>query len=500
MILLANLFCQGMADAAERRLLATGDGDNVWLARLIADEQGENPRTEIDGRLGARSSWRLVTQIAAHAHDLSIDGGDFLLLLENGDWMLGGGLGRPLPADGKMIALAGGSRGIWAIGLVPGGMKALSRLPTTTTTTQTSRPATMPASAPSIEPSEPVLFLLDKSTWIAQSALPEELALSLQDGQPSMLAGDHGVTLAVVRKDGQIATAIYAQRSGWNLEPLIQAEGGLAEATLLNFNGHVTLWATPVKGVGGFYRLIDGKWGSPVQLTGGKAPGDISIRAVAVASERLRVYYVHEKQLFEQQFDESGKAAGEAAVIDLRQPDLRSMRILNLVMMVALTLVVIGSMRRRNVALPADLESRAARIAPMSLRLSAGLVDALPYLIGGVLAVVASDDPVSRPFDRVMLPYWIGLIVYTLHPLITEMLFGRSVGKMIFGLRVEGIDGKPPTRGALAMRNLIRIVEVLTLFPLVLVFYSPLRQRLGDVVARTLVTCPANSSSIDTQA
>jgi uncharacterized RDD family membrane protein YckC len=50
------------------------------------------------------------------------------------------------------------------------------------------------------------------------------------------------------------------------------------------------------------------------------------------------------------------------------------------------------------------------------------------------------------------------------------------------------------------MRNLIRIVEVLTLFPLVLVLYSPLRQRLGDVVARTVVTRPGRSTGLDTQA
>jgi uncharacterized RDD family membrane protein YckC len=98
-----------------------------------------------------------------------------------------------------------------------------------------------------------------------------------------------------------------------------------------------------------------------------------------------------------------------------------------------------------------------------------------------------------------MLPYWIGLIVYALHPLITEVIFGRSVGKMLFGLKVESVDGSRPTRGALALRNIIRIVEVLTLFPLVLVFYSPLRQRLGDVVARTIVTRPAAEQTLDTR-
>lgn len=496
---MANLCRPSTAPAAsdQRRLLAAGGGEKVWLARLIVDERQANPRTEIDARLESRGRWRLLTQIAAHTLDLSSDGDDFLLLLDNGDWMLGGGLGKPLPAGSQMIALAGGRRGVWAIGLTRGGLKAASSRPSTTQSTQP-----VAASEPSVEPvepAEPVLFFLDKSTWVAQSALPKELALSLEHGRLSMLADDDGVTLAIVRTDGQIVTGAYNPKSGWSLESLLAPQGGATVASLLNFNGHITLWTASQEGPGGFYRLIDGRWSHPISLTGGQELSAITVRTVAVASERLRLYYLQDDKLFEQQFDESGKAAGAPAAIDLRQPDLRSMRLLNLVMMVALTLVVIGSMRRRNGAAVNDLEGRAARIAPMALRLGAGVVDALPYLIGGVLAVLSSDDPVARPFDRVMLPYWIGLIVYALHPLISEVFFGRSVGKMIFGLRVESLDGNRPTRGALAMRNIIRIIEVLTLFPLVLVFYSPLRQRLGDVVARTIVTRPAGRKALDTQ-
>lgn len=483
LFLLAAFGFSFIASAAEQRLLATGDGDNIWLARLINDKNQSNPRTEIDVRLGARDRWRQLTQIPANALSLSNDGSDFLLLLENGDWMLGGGLGKPLPADSKMLTLAGGPQGIWAIALTPGGMATLSRHPATTQSTQ---PAA--ATSTSHEPAEPVLFLLIKSTWVAQSALPGELALSLQNGKPSLLANNDGVILAVSRKDGQIATATFTQKSGWNLEPLLQPQGGLDEASLLNFNGHITLWTAPSQGPGGFYRLIDGHWSQPIALTGGQGLNKVTVRAAAVASERLRLFYIHEDTLFEQQFDDSGKSAGAPTPIDLRQPDLRSMRLLNLVMMVALTLVVIGSMRRRNAVPTNDPDGRIARIAPLTPRLGAGVVDAIPYLIGGILAVMASEDPVAHPFDRVMLPYWIGLIIYALHPLITEIIFGRSVGKMLFGLRVESLDGAKPTRGALVLRNLVRIVEVLTLFPLVLVFYSPLRQRLGDVVARTIVT------------
>ncbi len=39
------------------------------------------------------------------------------------------------------------------------------------------------------------------------------------------------------------------------------------------------------------------------------------------------------------------------------------------------------------------------------------------------------------------------------------------------------------------MRNLLRIIDLVVLFPLplLLVLYTPLRQRIGDIAARTIV-------------
>ena len=51
-----------------------------------------------------------------------------------------------------------------------------------------------------------------------------------------------------------------------------------------------------------------------------------------------------------------------------------------------------------------------------------------------------------------------------------------------------GLDGQRPGPGPLLTRNLLRIIDLLiAFFPLVLVLYSPLRQRAGDVAAGTLV-------------
>jgi uncharacterized RDD family membrane protein YckC len=57
----------------------------------------------------------------------------------------------------------------------------------------------------------------------------------------------------------------------------------------------------------------------------------------------------------------------------------------------------------------------------------------------------------------------------------------------VFGLRVVKIDGSRPGRGAIVIRNLLRIVELWMILLLLVVVISPLRQRVGDVAAGTVV-------------
>ena len=79
---------------------------------------------------------------------------------------------------------------------------------------------------------------------------------------------------------------------------------------------------------------------------------------------------------------------------------------------------------------------------------------------------------------------------YLLHTLVAEVICGQSLGKMAFGLKVVGPDGGTPTRLALVLRNLLRVVDVALALPLVTVLISPLRQRVGDMVAGTVVVAP----------
>lgn len=72
---------------------------------------------------------------------------------------------------------------------------------------------------------------------------------------------------------------------------------------------------------------------------------------------------------------------------------------------------------------------------------------------------------------------------------VLEGIFGASVGKLVFRMRVVMADGSKPTGGAVIVRNLVRIPEAWLLYiPAgISCLASERRQRLGDRAARTVV-------------
>lgn len=70
-----------------------------------------------------------------------------------------------------------------------------------------------------------------------------------------------------------------------------------------------------------------------------------------------------------------------------------------------------------------------------------------------------------------------------------EGIFGASIGKLVFRMRVVMIDGSRPSGGAIVLRNLIRIPEAALLYipSGASCLASSRRQRLGDHAAHTVV-------------
>ena len=85
----------------------------------------------------------------------------------------------------------------------------------------------------------------------------------------------------------------------------------------------------------------------------------------------------------------------------------------------------------------------------------------------------------------------VGLLLLAAYWIVPEALWdGKSLGKLALGLRVVDAQGGPITAGQAIVRNLLRIVDVLPVYYAVgaiAIFVSSRNQRLGDMVAGTVV-------------
>ena len=197
------------------------------------------------------------------------------------------------------------------------------------------------------------------------------------------------------------------------------------------------------------------------------------------------------------QFDRRGQAFGPAAAVEpkafRRDPQVgQSIAMLFLLLVFSLSLWQ-WRQRPAMVALPAGLVA-----APLYLRAAAFVIDAgVPYaltllffgdlaaglaLFPGWISSLAHPEGVTHAAELLT---WLG--VYLLHVSIGELFFQRSLGKALVGLRVLMVDGKPPTLAAVLLRNVLRVFELGVPFILLYVLISDHRQRLGDLLSRTVV-------------
>ncbi len=89
----------------------------------------------------------------------------------------------------------------------------------------------------------------------------------------------------------------------------------------------------------------------------------------------------------------------------------------------------------------------------------------------------------------------IGLTV--LHTTVGELFTARSVGKALARTRLAGLDGSPPSTGQVLVRGLLKPFDLIAYLLMVLPVVNPGRQRLADLIARTLVVRSVVDSDAD---
>lgn len=129
----------------------------------------------------------------------------------------------------------------------------------------------------------------------------------------------------------------------------------------------------------------------------------------------------------------------------------------------------------------APLQQSIPQYAGVAIRFLALLIDSVIIaVIGGVLGSLADSTTVATA---------ISVIIMFAYFIIFEALRGATPGKMLFKLHVVRTDGAPISWQESFIRNLLRIIDGLFVYLVAAIFVwtSPLRQRLGDRAANTVV-------------
>jgi uncharacterized RDD family membrane protein YckC len=120
-------------------------------------------------------------------------------------------------------------------------------------------------------------------------------------------------------------------------------------------------------------------------------------------------------------------------------------------------------------------------------RFAAGLVD---WVIQGVLIGLSALLVLLGTYGAALYSVVAFFVFFGYDVLFEVFASGRTPGKRLNGLRVVRGEGQPITFTASAIRNLLRLVDILPGFYVVggiAVLASPRNQRLGDMAADTLV-------------
>lgn len=135
-------------------------------------------------------------------------------------------------------------------------------------------------------------------------------------------------------------------------------------------------------------------------------------------------------------------------------------------------------------------------IAGLGSRLVAQILDnllAIPLtliaiLLYGAVASVFVTSSEGAGFANAGAEFFAGFVYFGYFFVAEAVTGGKTPGKSAMGLRVIRVDGSAADFGALAVRNVIRVVDVVVvLIGIVVMFFQPQTRRLGDLGAGTIV-------------
>jgi membrane protease YdiL (CAAX protease family)/uncharacterized RDD family membrane protein YckC len=131
-----------------------------------------------------------------------------------------------------------------------------------------------------------------------------------------------------------------------------------------------------------------------------------------------------------------------------------------------------------------DAAALSPTYAGLGKRFLAFFLDSMVWLVA--ISWVASAIPADASVTTIGIVFLILFNLWFNYFWIAEWRYGQTIGKNAFGIRVTTDSGERPAWNAAAMRNLLRLVDVLVVGP-ILIAASRKKQRLGDRAAHTVV-------------
>ena len=480
-------------------LLSYGSGERLWYAVTTPSPSQDAPRTFVRER-EMQGDWHDLNNFPSRLISLGELRGQLAASLENSEWKRISAdqfaSGPPLPGHGDMLAIAGFEGTLWAIGFAEG---ARPEAAVPASSPSATKPATTSATGPTTRPEQLQLYQLIGDRWTRIAALPEEvraargkeLSLVISKGAP-WIAYKHSANVARISR-------FSVEAKAWSPAGQMEAGYALRKLKLMTAHDKPVGWAIGEAGVGSFFFPADAtpagdSFWKEQALTVSADLKVMDATAAAAGDELHLIALQNNEEFIEKKYDLTGHEKMKAfePMPEPKNPGETTLKeVIQWGLLGLLMVITLAAANKGGPVQVVSVNNVELAVAPFSLRLAAGLIDLWPMYIGFGLIVFHAHSGVklSQIYkDRFAnLAEIASMGVYVLHTLVCEIIWARSIGKMCVGLRVAGIDGKRATVGSIVLRNLMRLIEVILTLPLLVIFFNPLRQRVGDFAAGTLV-------------
>ncbi len=462
------------AGPTEKRLIAIGQGQSYWICVTTpagTDAKGvEQKIFSIRQRVDAVAGrWAEIARMPRDIVSAAVVGNRLAVLFADGEWRLfqpGGNPQGPAMPDGYLpVHFASDNNQLLAIAI-----RRPVEATTAPTTSITTQPQVEAAAARTV-------FRWDGSVWSHVTDLPS--ALTTDD---LAIARINGTLYLAARQDNAID--LWSHADEWRKISSIEARDVVRFKVLPGAGGPMIASLQS-----------DGKWTittpgttEPIKSFTPHQPSDVT-----VVGPTLRLVHLKDATIEQIAYDNYGQgdAFPMAVVGDVSVPGQNAQSWMHIIGLLLLTITMVLTFRQRPATREEVLKKAPFHVAPFGRRLAAGFIDAVPHFVGVGFMLESAQNAQQLGFaaasGMALAGYFVGLAIYLLHVTLAEAIWGRSIGKMLFGLRVLNYDGTRVSVERILLRNFLRLVDLLFYAPLLLIFLTPMRQRIGDLAAKTIV-------------